>query len=136
VIALDTNVLLRAIVRDDPGQTNRAVEILRQAREDQEAIHVGDVVLCELVWNLRDGYGHKRDDIANVLARVLGAGLLHFESRVRVEQALSAFKAGKGDFADHLILEEARDQNCRALVSFDRKLGRSNPFVILEKGNK
>ena len=130
MIALDTNVLLRIIVRDDPAQTKTAVEILRKARESQEAIHVGDVVLCELVWNLRDGYGHKRKQIAAVLARIVGAGALHFESKARVEKALSAFLVGKGDFADYLILEEAKDEGCRALASFDKKLSRSNPFIF------
>ncbi len=53
IITADTNVLVRAVVADDPGQAAAAIEALRQA----EAIAVPLPVLCELVWVLRRAYG-------------------------------------------------------------------------------
>jgi predicted nucleic-acid-binding protein len=52
MIGLDTNVLARYLVRDDPGFINR-------------------IVLCELVWVLESAYGYSKDTIVAVLEKLL-----------------------------------------------------------------
>lgn len=51
MIALDTNVLVRLIVRDDEDQFQRALDLIRRTVDEQQGIHVSDVVLAELVWS-------------------------------------------------------------------------------------
>jgi predicted nucleic-acid-binding protein len=66
-ITADTNVLVRVMVQDDPGQARTAQHTLKQA----ETIVVSLVSLCELVWALRYHYDYPRGDIAAALRQLL-----------------------------------------------------------------
>ena len=122
MISLDTNVLVRILVADDPKQTRKATELIKLLDDSDEEAHVSDIVLCELVWVLGSGYGHDRDAIAAALARLLAARQLRFDSAENVFRALEAYENGKGDFADYLIREHARSAGCDTVVTFDKKL--------------
>ena len=52
MIALDTNVIVRFLVRDDPAQARRAKALIDRLTEREERAYVSDIVLCELIWVL------------------------------------------------------------------------------------
>ena len=131
MISLDTNVLVRILVADDPRQTHKATELIKLLDENDEEAHVSDIVLCELVWVLGSGYGHDRDAIAAALTRLLAAKQLRFDSAETVFRALKAYEKGKGDFADYLIREHARSAGCDTVVTFDKKLLNEEMFGSL-----
>jgi len=113
-ITADTNVLVRAAVRDDAAQAAIAEEALRRA----EVIAVPLPVLCEFVWVLARGY--KRDTAEIVRAiRLLIAGETVRTDRAAVEAGLRFLEAG-GDFADGVIAFEGRRLGGETFVSFDR----------------
>lgn len=111
----DTNVLVRAVVRDDSEQTRKSDDLLRKAA----IIAVPLSSLCELVWVLRGVYEFGSQAIAFALDRLLMASNVLMD-RPAVEAGISFVKAG-GDFADGIIAYEGSSLGGETFVSFDRK---------------
>jgi predicted nucleic-acid-binding protein len=122
MIALDTNILVRFLVEDDPEQTGRARALLAKTVESGDRCFVSDIVLCELVWVLERSYKTAREEIARVLGRLLRARHLAFVSVEELSRALEAYGAGRGGFSDYVIREHATANGCDALATFDRVL--------------
>jgi predicted nucleic-acid-binding protein len=129
MIALDTNVLVRFIVDDDKAQAARAARLIDRATEREETVFVSDIVLCEFVWVLSVSYRVARAEIASTLGRLVQAKQLAFTDTERVRRATDAYAKGRGDFADYLIREHARDAGCTAVATFDRALHKDRLFV-------
>ncbi len=122
MIGLDTNVLVRFLIRDDESQHLRTVALLRRGADEGQTFFVGDVVLAEVVWVLQGRYRVAREEIAGALRGLLEAEHLTFESTDRCLRALRRFEAGRGGFADYLIAERAADAGCTSLATFDEAL--------------
>lgn len=129
MIALDTNVLVRFLVEDDKAQSAKVVRLVARAIAADEALFLSDVVICETVWVLVAAYRVPRAEIGATLGRLLMAAHLRFEDPDRLSRALEAFLAGKGDFADYVIREEARAAGCDRVATFDRVLLKESAFV-------
>ena len=128
MIALDTNVVVRFLVEDDPKQSARARAVVTAAISNSTQLYLSDIVACEVVWVLESAYGFGRGDIAAVLRRLLNARHLTFRSTERVQQAVDAYAAGRGDFADYLIRADALSAGCDAVLTFDKALYREKGF--------
>jgi len=122
VIGLDTNTLVRFLVRDDEVQHRQVVAALRRGSEAGESFFVGEVVLAEVAWVLTSRYRCRRGEIAFVVRQLIEAEELVFESTERVIRALRSFQHGKGGFADYLIAARAQDAGCADILTFDRAL--------------
>src|SRR6516165_10644163 len=103
MIGLDTNVLLRYIVQDDPAQSARASEILEEQLTEQEPGFVSLVTILEIVWVLRSLYKQSWPDIANEIEMLLAADTLEVQSEQEVYQAVVALRKWPGAFQDALI---------------------------------
>jgi predicted nucleic-acid-binding protein len=114
-ITADTNVLVRAVVRDDKKQAQAAAKLLK----DAELIAVSLPCLCEFVWVLRSVYGFAQDDISAAIAALLEAGTVAV-NRAAVEAGLAIHNAG-GDFADGLIAFEGNWLGGEVFASFDKQ---------------
>ena len=128
MIALDTNVLVRFLVADDPEQFEAARRSLARLGPAEESGFVADVVLAELVWVLRSTYEHSRGEILQALEALASADHLTFEDDGRLARALRAFGEGRGDFADYLIRERAAVAGCSSVLTFDRTLQKEKGF--------
>ena len=120
MIAVDTNVLVRAIVDDDPAQSAAARKWM--TAHQSRGILVDHVVLVELAWVLRARYRQPRAEIARVLELLLGTGGIVIPDEPTVRAALAAYKSGRGDFADHLIRERASALGFAPVATFDEGL--------------
>jgi predicted nucleic-acid-binding protein len=129
VTALDTNVLVRFLVEDDAAQSTRAAALIELTVAADERLYVSDIVLCELVWVLSGAYGFRRTEISAVLSELTRARHLAFDSSDRIARCVRAFDAGRGDFADYLISEHARDAGYDTVATFDRALLRQDGFI-------
>jgi predicted nucleic-acid-binding protein len=129
MIAIDTNILVRFLVNDDPKQARKAKTFVAQLDAEDARAYVSDIVLCELVWVLARSYRFDRAQIALVLRKLAGARQLRFDSTDHVLRALGAYEQSKGDFADYLIREHARAAGCESVVTFDQKLHGDGGFV-------
>jgi predicted nucleic-acid-binding protein len=114
-ITVDTNVLIRAVVRDDEKQAVAADKILKSA----EIIAVTLPCLCEFVWVLRRLYEFGREDIAAAIRALTDTANVTL-NRPAVEAGLAILNAG-GDFADGLIAYEGSWLGAETFVSFDKK---------------
>lgn len=120
MIAVDTNVLVRAIVDDDPAQGAAARRWM--TAHQSRGILVDHIVLVELVWVLRARYRQPRAEITRVIELLLGTGGIVIPDEPAVRAALAGFKSGRGDFADHLIRERASAHGFAPLATFDEGL--------------
>ena len=111
VASLDTNVLVRLIVKDDDRQTLVVAALLTQRAKQSESLFVAVTVMLELEWVLRSGYKFSKVDVIRALSSLLMTVELVFESEGPLEQALASYEEGDADYADclHLALASARD---------------------------
>jgi predicted nucleic-acid-binding protein len=114
-VAVDTNVLVRAVMRDDPAQAEIAAKVLTEA----ELIAIALPCLCELVWVLLGVYKLRPTDAAAAIRALLAAANVEM-NRPAVVAGLSVLEAG-GDFADGVIAYEGRWLGGETFVSFDKK---------------
>lgn len=132
MIALDTNVLVRVLVADDPVQTPAAERLLREALEAEESCFISDPVLCELEWVLDRFYRVPRAEILAAIESLLArSSLFSFEDVAVVRTALDRYQKGKADFSDFLIGAKAETREARTTFTFDRALARQQGFSIL-----
>ena len=115
IITVDTNVLVRAAVRDDLTQSDLAVRTLLEA----EAVAVTLASLCEFVWVLTRAYARKPAEVAGSIRKLIENPNVVVD-RSAIEAGLAVFEKG-GDFADGVIAFEGRRLGGRTFVSFDRK---------------
>jgi predicted nucleic-acid-binding protein len=121
-IAADTNVLVRAVARDDEKQAQIAAAILTKAT----IIAVPLPTLCEFVWVLRRLYGFERAQVIAALRVLLDTASVAVD-RPAAEAGLAMLDAG-GDFADGVMAFEGRRLGGETFVSFDKRA-----VALLEK---
>lgn len=114
-ITVDTNILVRAVVRDDQKQARIASKILKEA----DLIAVSLPCLCEFVWVLRRVYNFGQQDISAALETLLNASNVAV-NRPAVDVGLAVLNEG-GDFADGLIAFEGSWLGGETFVSFDKR---------------
>ncbi len=114
-VVVDTNILVRALVGDDPAQARIAAKVLI----DAELIAVALPCLCELVWVLSRVYKFHISDAANAIRTLLAAANVE-ANRPAAEAGLLMLEAG-GDFADGVIAYEGKWLGGETFVSFDKK---------------
>ncbi len=129
---LDTNVLVRYLVRDDKRQAERASAYIREATSGGDKCFVNHIVLCELVWVLDAAYGFGRKDIAGVLEKILVTKQLELEQKDILRQAVGDYAHGKGDLADYLIGRINHEHGCDHTATFDRALKDAPVFEVLD----
>jgi predicted nucleic-acid-binding protein len=119
VIGLDSNVLLRHLVQDDPGQARLASAVLGELTPDEPGF-VSLVALAEVAWVLRQGYRLPKPVVLDHLENLLSARELEFEDAETVWTAVMQGRDG-ADFADALIADTAQLWGCEEVVTFDRR---------------
>ena len=130
MIALDTNVLVRLLTRDDAKQAERVRSLFEKHADEDEAFFVADVVLAELAWTLDRTYQRDRADIGKTMRSLADNVTLRFESREMMREALAIFDAGSAGFSDCMIAAKAASLGCTSLMTFDKRM-RGLPCVEL-----
>lgn len=115
--AIDTNVVVRYLIGDDPRQAAKA-----KAAVDQGNVFVGTTVLLESDWVLRSVYGLARGEVAAALRAFSGLPGVTVEDPDLLMRALDRTEMGM-DFADALHLGAAA--HCETMLTFDRGFVRS-----------
>lgn len=124
MIALDTNVLLRYLVQDDPAQARRATEIIERRFTEQEPGFVSLVCILEIVWVLASLYKRSPAQVADHLEMILAADTLEVQNEQEVYQAVIALRSGSGNFEDALIGALGSWRGCSATLTFDQNAAR------------
>ncbi len=116
---LDTNVLVRHLLRDDRGQTAIVDAVLKRAEISGELLVVGMMTLLETEWILRSRAGLGKREILDVFKQLLEVSNLAVESEDTVERALDSFENSKADFADCLMIAQYQRMGCSTMLTFD-----------------
>jgi predicted nucleic-acid-binding protein len=119
---LDTNVLLRHVMGDDPAQSAVAQEVIDGAERRGERLLVTVPVLCELVWTLERSYRLTREQIGEVVATLLDSPVFVVDGRTPARLALLDFERGHAGFIDYLVGQIGHAQGCRTTLTFDEAL--------------
>ena len=128
MLAVDTNVLVRMLVDDPDAQ--RQCEAARRAATEAGSVYVSQVVQVETVWVLERGYEVAKSALVDILERVVGNSAFTLQRPEVFRVALHAFRTGRADFADYIILAEAHAHGA-TLATFDRKLGKHPGAALL-----
>ncbi|MEP9387224.1 type II toxin-antitoxin system VapC family toxin [Mesorhizobium sp. KR9-304] len=124
MIGLDTNILLRATLNDDPVQSRAAQRLLKGLGEDERGF-VNLPVLMEFFWVLRSRYKLPQARLAAVMRDLLGVEFIEFESLEVVGKALATYEGGSADFADMIIALRNRELGAARTFTFDEGAARS-----------
>jgi predicted nucleic-acid-binding protein len=130
VIGIDTNILVRFLVQDDPKQAEAARSLIARCSVREPAF-IGREVLIETVWILESAYGFTAAKVAPVILGLLEAEEIVVEAAEDAVVAVEAYSVGMADFADHMIVAAARRSGCATLYTFDRKAARHNGATLL-----
>ena len=114
MIAVDTNLLIRLLTKDDPAQAKRAARIM-----ESHEIFIPKTVMLETEWVLRHAYEIRKENIINGFQKILGLPNVHVEDQQTVFQAISWYGSGL-DFADALHL--ASSMKTDGFMTFDKAL--------------
>ena len=132
MIGLDTNVVIRYLVQDDPKQAALATKFIERSLSAENPGLVTLICLCEIVWVLAECYDADRKRIRAVIEGLLATKQIRVESADLVWKAVRAWDATAADFSDALIGEIVRASDGAKTVTFDRAAARLPTFELLQ----
>jgi predicted nucleic-acid-binding protein len=138
MIGIDTNVIVRYIVQDDPIQAAAATKFIEQSCSTDQPGYINHIVLCELVWVLRRNYKLDKAKICQVIEQIMRTDRIVVEDIQLVWKTLEAFKESKADFADCLLGQRNLQAGCQYTVTLDNvasATGGYNHLLSKSKGS-
>ena len=129
MLGIDTNVLVRFLVRDDESQYEKARRLIRREVTAGRRVFVSQLVLLETEWVLRSRYAMQKAEIAGAISGLLDATDIQFENEPAIEEALFTWKDSTADLADCLIAAQNKRLGCSATATFDAKAAKLPGFI-------
>ena len=130
MIALDTNILVRFFMQDDPGQLARVRAVLSTLSTAAPA-WIGLAVVQELAWVSMKVYGANRADITLMLDRLLTMSEFHVEQADVVRHAIRIYRTTKVAFSDCLISASAHAAGCTQILTFDQQAAKTAGMTLI-----
>lgn len=128
MIALDTNILVRYLVQDDPVQADRAVRLFENELSSAESGFISLPVLCEMLWTLRSRYSRNPEQLRAIVAGLLKSREIVVDQADLVQAALIHREIG---LTDAIIHELGRRSGCERTVTFDRDFAKLEGVELL-----
>ena len=129
MIGLDTNILARYLIDDDPRWSPLVARFFDESLSPQKRGYINPITLAELVWVLRRRPEYSRAMLATVIEGLLASERLVVGEAEAVRRALASFKVGSAGFADYLIAELNEAAGASPTVTLDRQAAKTFPFV-------
>lgn len=130
MIGIDTNVLARLLVPDDPRQTDMAKRFIA-GHSSEDPLFVSVVVVVELVWLLGSRYKYPQSSVCSALNGLLMSANLVFEQEEIIKAAVHLADERHADIADAIIAAVAERNDCTKTVTFDRSAAKRIPGMEL-----
>lgn len=130
---IDSSVLLRYILEDDPQFSKTATRFIDEDCTVKEPGFVNLVVLVEVIWSLRRQKGNRKDAVVAVIRDMLESRSLVLEKEDIVMEALRQFEAGSAGFSDCLIACLNNHANARPTFSFDKDATKTGIFAAIKR---
>ena len=132
MIAVDSNVIVRFLVRDDEKQSAVVYKHLKRAEAARERFFIPLAVLLETIWVLQSVYDKSRAQILDAIQDLRQMPVFEFERDEVVERVVSDGRTGKADLSDLLIAHSARASGCESGITFDKRAAKL-PFFNLPR---
>ena len=130
MIGVDTNVLVRYVMQDDPAQARTATRFLGNLTSHEPG-HISAVVLAEMSWVLKSTYGATRAELANAIENLLATDALVVEHADCAYRALAALQTAGANFADSFVAAIDLKAGCAETVTFDKDAARRAGMRLL-----
>ena len=130
--ALDTNVLVRFLVKDDERQAKTVYRLFKQAESKAEAFFIPTLVVLETVWVLEAVYETTRQEILDSIDELLLMPILKFEAQSAIRSFINSARENKTDLSDLLIAHCAKYSGCDSVITFDKRASKLGLFELLK----
>lgn len=122
MIAIDTNIVVRLLTRDDEPQYQKSLKLFQE-----QNVFIPDTVILETEWVLRFAYDFNRDEILSGFKKLFGLSNVYLTSHSLLSSVLQWYENGL-DFADALHL--AQSLSCSAFYTFDNRLFKRGQLLV------
>ncbi len=129
---LDTNILIRFLVRDDIKQAEKVFTLFKQAESKRHLFFISNFTVIETVWVLSKLYKCSNKDISNTFNVLLSIPIINFESENLLKEFIILAEKTNLDLADLLIGLSGSYNNCKETITFDKKAAKSDLFILLK----
>jgi len=132
MIAVDTNIIVRFLVRDDEAQAETARQRLKQAEARRERLFVPLLVILETIWVLESAYKKTRSEILDCVRDMRQMQVFQFQADIAIEALLNDGLVYKADLSDILIARASEHAGCEAGITFDKGAAKLPFFTLLK----
>lgn len=131
MIAIDTNILIRFLVKDDQKQSELVYQRFKQAENKHEILFIPLLVVLEVIWVLQTVYEVPDNDILSAISELLLVPVLRFEAQTVIQNFITSAYETKLDLSDILIAHSAHFSDCQFVLTFDKKASKFKYFELL-----
>jgi predicted nucleic-acid-binding protein len=129
--ALDTNMLVRFLVRDDELQAKKVLNRFKKAEKTKESLFISLLVILELIWVLEYVYNCSRQEIITAIENLAMLPIIRFENTNIVRGLIVGGRKTKQDLSDLLIGYSAKFNGCECTLTFDKSAAKSELFELI-----
>jgi predicted nucleic-acid-binding protein len=130
--ALDANVLVRFLVKDDEPQAKKVYTLFKQAETDKNYFYVPLLVVLETIWVLDSVYEIPRKEILDSINEILMMPILKLEAQPTIQRFIFLARENKIDLSDILIACAAKISGCEKILTFDKRASKFELFELIE----
>jgi len=132
MIALDTNILVRLLVKDDDEQSRIVFKRFKKAEKNSEILFVPLLVVLELIWVLDSVYDCNREEIVNAIEKLTMMPIIRFEKLEVIHELIKHGKSTSIELSDLLICNSSIASGCIKTITFDKDASKYQLFELLK----
>ena len=129
---IDTNILIRFLVKDNIKQAKKVFNLFKQAEIKRQNFFISNFTVIETVWVLSKLYKCTNKDISNAFNVLLSIPIINFESENLLKEFIVISEKTNLDLANLLIGLSGTYNNCKETITFDKKAAKSDLFILLK----
>jgi predicted nucleic-acid-binding protein len=128
---LDTNILIRFLLQDDPIQSAQVRHLIERRLTERNPGFISLATILETVWVLESFYRQSRQQVADAVRQILEVETFIVQNEQEVYTAMALLRSGEASFEDALIAALGAWSGCSKTMTFDRKAARIKGFELL-----
>lgn len=126
IVLVDTNILLRFLLKENSLLSPKAKEIFDQAQAGKYNVYLDEIVLAETIWTMTTYYQHSKEKVCETLTKFISGKWVINPRKQLMVQALAVYSKNNLSYADAWLLAVGRSIGAE-LLTFDKKLSKLKP---------
>lgn len=131
MIGVDTNVLLRFALRDDPGQSASAAAFIGADERLSRPAMICPVMLVEFVWTMQRKRGVPKERLLEILDAFAESERIAFSDERLIRSCIEQWRGGVADLPDYLIAASNLQAGAGSSATFDRRAAEGSGLTLL-----